>query len=289
MRYKHWTPKLRKYIVRQAQAGITPISDIAKYRKVPRRTIYYLINKFRKGGFANLIPKPRGRKKDSLNHKFIELVVSEWKQFKCGSHKMWLRLKARGFTVSERKIQAVYKENGFKLNNRSRPSQIKFVKYEYPIPNMLWHTDWSHDPRTNQNIIAFIDDCTRLLVHAEIFAHSTTENTILAFKNAIAKYGKPDAILTDNGTQFTPAKTEKGPFSEFCEQNGIKHILGRIHHPQTNGKVERWFGTYKLEFDERFTTLNQFIRFYNEDRIHQGIGYLTPQEKWNKLKSVQIN
>ena len=42
-------------------------------------------------------------------------------------------------------------------------------------------------------------------------------------------------ILTDNGTQFTPARAVSGPFTQFCENRGIKHILGRVHHPQTNG------------------------------------------------------
>ena len=68
------------------------------------------------------------------------------------------------------------------------------------------------------------------------------------------------------------------PFTKFCEKHG-KHILGRVHHPQTNGKIERWFGTYKQEYDERFRCLNDFIVFYNEYRLHQGIGYLTPKEK----------
>jgi len=285
MGYVKWTPKLRRYIIRQVEAGITPISEIARNRRVSRRTIYYLRKKFKKGGFGLLEPKQRGRKKEALNERFIALVVEEFTHFKCGSHKMWLRLKTKGFSVSERRIQAIYKQRGFKLNKRKRPSQIKFVKYEYPHPHDLWHTDWTIDPVTGLNLIAFIDDCTRYLIHAEIFAHATTENTVLALQIAIAKHGKPKAILTDNGVQFTPARAEKGPFTEFCENKGIKHILGRIHHPQTNGKIERWFGTYKQEYDERFRCLDDFLVFYNEDRLHQGIGYLTPKEKL--LKFVQ--
>jgi len=197
---------------------------------------------------------------------------------------MWLRLKNEGFSVSERKIQETFNLKGFKTNIRERPSQIKFVKYERQKPNELWHTDWSVCTFTKQNIIAFIDDCTRLLIHAEYFAQSTTENTILAFKNAISKHGTPESILTDNGVQFTPARAEKGPFTLFCEEQGIKHILGRVHHPQTYGKIERWFGTYKQEFDERFSSLNEFIDYYNIERIHQGIGYITPLEKYESAK-----
>ena len=190
MVYVEWTPKLRRYIIRQVELGITPISEIARNRRVPRRTIYYLLKRYREGGFNALEPRKRGRKKEPLNERFISLVIEEFNHFKCGSHKMWLRLKSKGFNVSERKIQQIYNENGFKLNKRKRPSQIKFVKYEYPNPHDLWHTDWTKDPVTGLYLIAFIDDCTRYLIHAEIFAQPTTENTILALQVAIAKHGK---------------------------------------------------------------------------------------------------
>ncbi|PIN70017.1 hypothetical protein COV93_03220 [Candidatus Woesearchaeota archaeon CG11_big_fil_rev_8_21_14_0_20_43_8] len=193
---------------------------------------------------------------------------------------MFLHLRELGFGISQRQIQKVYRLHNLKMNRRKRPTQIKFVKYEYPKPNMLWHTDWTSCPFTGKQMIAFIDDHSRFIVHAEYFEHATTENTILAFSNAISKYGVPEAILTDNGTQFTPTRTEKGPFTMWCESHGIKHILGRVHHPQTNGKIERWFGTYKLEFDERFNCLDDFVKFYNEVRMHQGIHYKRPIERY---------
>ena len=166
------------------------------------------------------------------------------------------------------------------MNKRKRPSQIKFVKYEWPKPNMLWHTDWTTCPFTGMQLIAFIDDHSRYLVHAEYFTNATTENTLLAFQNATNKCGIPGAILTDNGSQFTPARAEKGHFTRWCEEKGIKHILGRVHHPQTNGKIERWFGTYKQEFDERFSNMDEYLIFYNEKRIHQGINYQKPIERY---------
>ena len=282
--YVDWTPRLRRYIINQWRLRITPISEIARNRRVPRRTVYYLIERYKRYGYEGLEPKPKGRKKESLNPKFIQLVIDEWNKHKCGSHKMRLRLRSMGFDVSERKIQDVFNEKGFRTNKRDRPSQIKFVKYERQKPNELWHTDWAVCPFTKQHIIAFIDDCSRVLIHAEYFAQPTAENSVIAFRNAIAKYGNPEAVLTDNGTQFTPARGDKGVFTLFCEEQGIKHILGRVHHPQTNGKIERWFGTYKQEYDERFSCLNDFIKYYNGDRLHQGIGYLTPLEKYKSAK-----
>ena len=282
--YVKWTPKLRRYIINQWKLGITPISEIARNRRVPRRTAYYLIARYKRHGYAGLEPKPKGRKKEPLNPVFIQLVDEEWHKHKYGSHKMWLRLKSMGFGVSERKIQEVFTFKGFKTNKRVRPSQIKFVKYEMQKPLELIHTDWTFCPKIKQYLIAFLDDCSRVLLHAEYFAHATAENSVLAFKSLIAKHGKPEAILTDNGTQFTPARGDKGSFTLFCEEQGIKHILARVHHPQTNGKIERWFGTYKQEYDERFSCLNEFIKYYNEERLHQGIGYLTPLEKYESAK-----
>ena len=280
-KYTKWTPKLRKWVIKQWQLGITPISEIARNRRISRRSIYMLIERFKRYGIDGLEPHKRGRKKEKLNMRFEQYVLRLWAKLPRGSHKMWLELKKQGFGVSERKIQQIYKQYKLKMNKRKRPSQIKFVKYEWPKPNMLWHTDWSDCPFTGKKLIAFIDDHSRFIVHAEYFENATTENTILAFKNAISKHGKPENILTDNGVQFHV----NGPFEEFCKANKIKHILGRVHHPQTNGKIERWFGTYKMEFQPQRWSLDEFVDIYNKERIHQGIGYKTPLEKYNCAKN----
>ena len=275
-----YTLRKKRYLVKQALLKITPIAEICRNRGVPRRTLYRWIEKQRIFDWKGLENRKIGRKLDNINPKFEITVYKLWHKWKYGSPKMWSKLKEIGFFVSQRQIQKIYKKYGFKMNGRKRPSQIKFVKYEWPKPNMLWHTDWTVCPFTGKQLIAFIDDHSRYIVHAEFFENATTENTLLAFQNAIRRFGKPENILTDNGTQFTPARGEKGPFSKWCENNGIKHILGRVHHPQTNGKIERWFGTYKMEYDERFNCLEEFVKFYNDERIHQGISYATPLQRY---------
>lgn len=275
-----WTLRLRKWIIKEWQQGITPLAEIARNRNVPRRSIYMLIDRFKKLGIEGLEPKPRGRKKDSINLNFEQFVLNQFAQFPQGSPKMWLELKSQGFLVSQRKIQEIYKKYHLKMNKRKRPSQIKFVKYEWPKPNALWHTDWTECPFTGMQLIAFIDDHSRYIVHAEYFNNATTENTVLALKAAIKRHGKPENILTDNGVQFHP----NGLFEEVCNQFGINHILGRVHHPQTNGKIERWFGTYKLEFQPQRWNLDEYVELYNTKRLHQGIGYKYPVQRYFKEK-----
>jgi putative transposase len=58
-------------------------------------------------------------------------------------------------------------------------------------------------------------------------------------------------------------RAQERPFTKLCIKHNIKHILGRIHHPQTNGKIERWFGTYKIEFKEGEDNLDTLIDYYN--------------------------
>lgn len=260
--------------------GFSSISEVAQIKRIPKQTLARWIRLYRIFGEAGLENRTPGAKEMHINPKFEQLILLKWKERKRSSHKLWIDMRKEGYTVSERQIQKIYRKHGLKMNKRSRPSQIKFVKYEWPMPNMLWHMDWTVCPFTGFQLFAIIDDYSRFIVHAEYFTNATTENTLLALARAIKQHGKPDAILTDNGTQFTPARGEKGPFNEFCERNDIHHILGRIHHPQTNGKVERWFGTYKQEFKVGEDTLNSFVKYYNERRLHQGINYITPLERY---------
>ncbi len=273
--------KKKLWCVKQALLGLTPLAAIARHRRVPRRTLYRWIARYEQYGVPGLENQRPGRHAERVSDAFETIVITTWKEEKSGSPKLWRLLKERGFDVSQRQIQLILNKHHLTMNQRKRPQQIKFRTYEWPRPNMLWHTDWTLCPFTGQQLIAFIDDHSRFVVHAEYFVNATTNNTLLALQNAINKHGKPDAILTDNGIQFSPARTEHGPFTHWCQEHDIKHILGRIHHPQTNGKIERWFGTYKQEFDERFTTLNQFVNWYNEKRLHQAINYNTPLQRYN--------
>jgi putative transposase len=63
---------------------------------------------------------------------------------------------------------------------------------------------------------------------------------------------------------------EESSFSEFLNDNGIKHIKARVKHPQTNGKIEKWFDTYeKNRF--RFQDFSTFVNWYNTVRYHSSL------------------
>lgn len=149
---------------------------------------------------------------------------------------------------------------------------------------MVLHTDWTTCPITGKQLIAFIDDHSRFIVGYGFYNGATTENTLNCFYRFLFEHGIiPYAIIADRGSHFYANKIgrkKKGKckFQIILEEMGIKHIVARAHHPQTNGKIERWFGTYKREFNERFKNIDEYVKFYNYERPHQRLSYKRPAE-----------
>ena len=90
------------------------------------------------------------------------------------------------------------------------------------------------------------------------------------------KPGRPRTIMTDHGSQYwaprPESKQEDTQFRTVLDALGIKHWLARVNRPQTNGKVERFFLTYKTEFATgSFSNIADFIKHYNEARPHMSV------------------
>lgn len=110
-------------------------------------------------------------------------------------------------------------------------------------------------------------------------------------KGAIAGYGKPKAIMTNHGSQYyanhSNADQNRMEFRKFLNILSIKHYLARVKRQQTNGKVKRFFLTYKTEYATgTFSSINDFMKHYNEERFHMSLHYKTPKEVWDELKNV---
>lgn len=73
-----------------------------------------------------------------------------------------------------------------------------------------------------------------------IMSSTTSERTIDTLRNMFARYGLPQIMVTDNGSQFTSAE-----FQEFVHKNGITHKRSAPYHPSTNGQAERFVQTLK--------------------------------------------
>ena len=269
----------------------TSASKIAQAQKIHRSAVYQILQTFKEHSWDGLKDHKTGRSETILNQSAVILILDLRKRFRYGACHIEQILKQKGFSISHRQIEKVLVRNGLVEPNIKKQKPRKWVRYELPNPNDLWHTDWSFDPFTNQNISVYIDDRTRLITSYGVFKRQTAENSLALLHSGIAECGKPKAVMTDHGSQYYAnhpnAEQENTLFGATLNILGIKHCLARVNRPQTNGKVERFFRTYKEEYATgTFSSLGDYIKHYNEVRLHMSLHYKTPKEVWDDLINV---
>jgi putative transposase len=264
--------------------------QIASDQKISRINVWRIRKKFEKDSKYGLKDHKSGRLFEPLNPKFYDLVVGEWKKYKCGARKLHAILKKKGFGVSLRKISQVLVREGFQKQFLKRRKPRKYKRYEWPLPNYMWHTDWHKikaQKLRGENVLVFIDDCTRKIM-GHITGGTTAKNSILALYKAISKnLVTPHTLNSDRGAHFFPNKKDKRgkamhEFQKVLDELGIIFIPSKVRHPQTNGKNEKFFDILDKEFDERFETLDDFIEYYNNTRPSEALDYMTPNEAYKK-------
>jgi len=271
--------KKRVWIVKQKLKGVST-SKIALSQKINRRTIYKILDKYKEFGWDGLKDHKTGRPETTLNPK-IEKTILYLRKFGYGACRIETILKSKGFGISHRQIEKLLVRNGLVKPNIKKQRCRKWVRYEMPNPNDLWHTDWTHDPFTEKNFSVYLDDRTRTITSFGIFKRATAENSVALLKSAIADYGKPKCVMTDHGSQYYANKADSTKqYTKFriaLNVLGIKHYLARVNRPQTNGKVERFFLTYKTEYATCcFSSIRDYIKHYNEARLHISLGNKNP-------------
>ena len=281
--------KRQKWIVKRYLAGM-PTKKIAAHLQIPLSTTYNVIKHYKTSGEFKKI-NPIGRPPITINHNCKNKVKNCWNKFQCGSVKLHMILKNQGYGISQYKVQQIMDENNLSSPCPKRRGQRKYCSYRWPSCLMLWHTDWTTCPITNKQLIAYIDDHSRFIIGYGLYDNATTENTLNCLYRILFEYNVPYSIITDRGSHFYANKMGKKKqgkceFQEVLEEMGIKHIISRAHHPQTNGKIERWFGTYKREYNDRFKNIDEYIQFYNYERPHQRLGYKTPAEIFFKKENI---
>ena len=277
----------RVWIVKQHKKG-TSTAKIALAQGIHRSAVYQILEKFENFGWDGLKDSKTGRPETRLNKNAEIIILDLRKRYRYGACHIEQILKNRGFGISHRQIEKLLLRNDLVEPNIKKQRCRKWVRYELPNPNDLWHTDWTYDPFTQKQFSVYIDDRTRLITSYGICKRANAENSIALLKAGIASYGKPKTVMTDHGSQYyanrPECKQENTQFRIVLDALGIKHYIARVNRPQTNGKVERFFLTYKTEYATgSFRNISDFIKHYNEERLHMSLNYKTPLQVWNEL------
>lgn len=266
-----------------------PVGQTALAQGVSRIAVWKLMQTYNQFGWEGLKDHVTGRSETVLNANAQVIIIDLRKRFGYGACRIEQLLKQKGFDIAHRQIEKVLVRNQLVLPNVKKQRPRKWVRYELPHPNDLWHTDWTHDPFTDENLSVYLDDRTRFITSYGIFKNVNIDNSLALLKTGIIHHGKPKAVMTDHGvTYFNNTPDREGllqlnAYQVALQAMSIKHCLARINRPQTNGKVERFFLTYKTEYmTGSFANIKDFIKHYNRERPHMSLNYKTPRQVWDE-------
>jgi len=192
------------------------------------------------------------------------------------------RLGADATVPSEATIWRVLSRRGFITPQPHKAPKHAYRTFQADWANECWQLDdieWHLTDGTKVKIITLIDDCTRLCPGLKAVLTVNGETAFDAFSAAAEKWGWPQRFLADNATVY------KFRLAEAVGTLGADHRHGRSHHPQTQGKVERFHQTLQkwlraqprpATLTELQTQLDTFCDIYNNQRPHRSIGRKTP-------------
>ena len=159
-----------------------------------------------------------------------------------------------------------------------------------------WHTDiaYLNILGTHYFFLGVLDGYSRAIIHHEIRLDMTTTDVEIVMERALthlpAGLCKP-RLITDNGPQYV-----SGPFKAYLRERDVSHSRARPHHPQSNGKMERFHKSLKVEcvrvtamadLDEARRLIGQYVKEYNTQRLHSALHYLTPADYLRGPEHIQ--
>ena len=200
----------------------------------------------------------------------------------------------RGWRISIKAIARVLRANGFRTEHRGAREEEALMRFEAPRPNALWLMDALalrvHAQRLYLHLV--LDDFSRFIVGQRLSEHITSEEAVATLKEALARHGKPERVLTDRSSQFL-ALREETAFRRFLESELIDHSISRPYHPQTLGKIESVNRAIQKELiylhefgsvTEARAAIKAWVERFNFHRAHLGIDGLVPADRYFGLQ-----
>lgn len=144
----------------------------------------------------------------------------------------------------------------------SRDESLKhkpFVRFEKDLCNQMWQADFKGEFRMADGQYCYpldiLDDHSRFVIR--IAPRLGTANVAIpVFTEAFREFGLPNSVLSDNGAQFAGFRKGYTKFERWLMDLDVLPIHGRIKHPQTQGKIERFHRTMKQELLNHTTIAN---------------------------------
>lgn len=190
-------------------------------------------------------------------------------------------------------INRVFQRNGL-ISKEASEAAKHIVRFEKAEPNEMWQADFKGDFLLKDGKrcypLSLIDDHSRMCLCADAKPNVQLDGTKESFCKAFENYGLPKTLLCDNGNPWGSSQsTSITKFEVWLMEHDVLTIHIRPIHPQTQGKVERFNGSYKQErlkfyvptdMADAQRTREEYMQFYNFVRPHHALNLDHPSQHY---------
>jgi len=195
------------------------------------------------------------------------------------------KLCRKGILANHKKVYRIYKEEGLKVRTKPKQKRYDIPRKSMLIPenpNELWSIDFVHERTTDgrkQRILTGIDICSRENMILKV-SYSFSAQRVIQVLDELPLL--PKGFLIDNGTEFTSKI-----FQDWAKMKNIELYFIQPGKPTLNAFIESFNGKLRNEClnpnvfknqKELAEELSSFQAFYNNERLHSSLNYLTPNE-----------
>lgn len=289
--------ELKRKAVRLRLEENIPVSLIAQELGIKAKAIFYWVQRYRERGEEALRSSTHGRH-PQLAPAVKAQIIAVKRQHPSFGVKRIAQVLRRFFMMpgsAETVRQTLHKERLIlPVRKKPHPNPSKPRFFERRTPNQLWQSDIFPFKLNGEYayLIGYIDDHSRFITGLEVYRSQTCENVLEVYRRAVGDHGAPKEMLTDNGRQYV-SWHGKTKFQMELLRGRVHHIRSAPHHPQTLGKIERFWRTIWEEFlgQAKFESLETarerirwWVQYYNHKRPHQGIEGLCPADRFFNVR-----
>ena len=223
-----------------------------------------------------------------------EVVEPSGKHPRYGYRRITALVRREGFEVNAKRVARIRRQEGLKVSKRQRRMRRLGLstaeRQRAQRPRQVWSWDFVEDQTENGSrfrILTLIDEHTRksLAIHGAWSIRAV--DVIMVLEVAIARYGAPEHLRSDNGPEFIASA-----IVAWLVQQKIKTIYITPGSPWENGHIESFHDKLRDEclhrelfgsLLEARIILESWRVEYNAVRPHSALGYRTPNQYAQEL------
>ena len=243
-----------------------------KTARVSVRRVYQVKEAFDKTGEIPDIGKYAGRPRKSFEEWEIKFVKDAYEKYRVSADTLE-RLIDRDYKkhIGHNRVHQILVYLGYAQKKSNKDIRKKnWIRYQRRHSLTAVHIDWHYFK--GLWIFCVEDDASRKLLALIESEKESTNNSILGMELAL-KHGKIKQCISDHGSTFTSNFIDANSrFKDYLKSKGIKPILCKVKHPQSNGKIEKWFQAYDRH-RKAYKTKEEFIYWYNDLKPHRSLKF----------------